>query len=115
MNIYVGNLAPEVTEQDLENAFGEFGKIKSVKVIKDMFTQQSKGFGFVEMESTNEANQAIQKLNTAELKGKRITVNEARPPKNNRSGGGFGGGSRGSGGSSRGGGYGSGSGGRKRF
>ena len=88
MNIYVWNLSPEVTEADLETAFGEFGKTTSVKVIKDMFTQKSKGFGFVEMASKIEGEAAIKKLSTSELKGKRIVVNEARPTKNKRGGGG---------------------------
>ena len=93
MNIYVGNLSPGVTDSDLEKAFSEFGKVNSVKIIKDIFTQESRGFGFVEMPSNTEAQAAIEKLNTFELKGKRIIVNEARPPKKkrggpNRSGGG---------------------------
>ena len=97
MNIYVGNLSPGVTDSDLEKAFSEFGKVNSVKIIKDIFTQESRGFGFVEMPSNTEAQAAIEKLNTFELKGKRIIVNEARPPKKKRGGpnrGGGGGGRR---------------------
>ncbi|MBN1300477.1 MAG: RNA-binding protein [Melioribacteraceae bacterium] len=84
MNIYIGNLSPEVSETDLQTAFEKYGKVKSVKVIKDMFTQQSKGFGFIEMLNNAEAQNAIKELNTSEIKGKRIIVNEARPQRNNR-------------------------------
>ncbi|OGU54371.1 MAG: RNA-binding protein, partial [Ignavibacteria bacterium RBG_13_36_8] len=75
MNIYVGNLAPTVNEKDLENEFAKHGQVSSAKIIRDMFTQQSKGFGFVEMPSTAEAQAAIKELNTYELQGKRIIVN----------------------------------------
>jgi len=87
MNIFVGNLSPDVNENDLENAFGKYGKIRSIKLIKDMFTQASKGFGFVEMASKLEGEAAIKELNTSELKGKPIIVNEARPQRNKRGGG----------------------------
>jgi RNA recognition motif-containing protein len=87
MKIFVGNLAPEVTDADLEQAFGEYGKVRSTKVIRDMFTQVSKGFAFVEMQSKVEGEAAIEKLNTEDLKGKRIIVNEARPERNKRGGG----------------------------
>ena len=87
MNIFVGNLSTEVTENDLEEAFGKYGKLRSVKVIKDMFSQKSKGFGFVEMASKLEGEAAIKELNTSELKGKPIIVNEARPQRNRRGGG----------------------------
>ena len=79
MKIFVGNLAREVNESDLEEAFGEFGKVKETKVIRDIFSQESKGFGFVEMLSQTEANAAIEKLNVTDLKGKVIQVNKARP------------------------------------
>ncbi|MBU1099618.1 MAG: RNA-binding protein [Bacteroidetes bacterium] len=79
MNIYVGNLTPEVSDSDLEEAFTPFGKVKEAKVVRDMFTQESKGFGFVEMFSQNEGNAAIEQLNVTELKGKVIIVNKARP------------------------------------
>jgi RNA recognition motif-containing protein len=79
MNIYVGNLASDVTEEDLTALFSEFGQVREAKVIKDMFSQESRGFGFVEMPATAEAQKAIEELNTKELKGKAITVNEARP------------------------------------
>jgi RNA recognition motif-containing protein len=84
MNIYVGNLSPEVTEEDLKKAFGQYGKIKSVKVIKDIFTQKCKGFGFLEMPSKAEGETAINELNTSELKGKRIIVNQTRPKRDRR-------------------------------
>ncbi len=79
MNIYVGNLSLDVSDELLLNTFSKFGKVTSATVIRDMFTQQSKGFGFVEMPSKTEAEEAIQKLNTEELNGKRIVVNVARP------------------------------------
>jgi RNA recognition motif-containing protein len=95
MNIYVGNLASDVTEEDLTTLFSEFGQVKEAKVIKDMFSQESRGFGFVEMPATAEAQKAIEELNTKELKGKAITVNEARPRRERgRRGGGGGGGGR---------------------
>lgn len=92
MNIFVGNLSKEVTDDDLQSLFSEFGTVRSVKVIKDMFSGESKGFGFVEMPGQAEAQKAISELNTRDLKGKKITVNEARPRSDNRRGGGGGGG-----------------------
>jgi RNA recognition motif-containing protein len=86
MNIFVGNLSPEVSDQELEDAFAKHGKVKSAKVIRDMFSRQSKGFGFVEMMDNAEANAAMKELNTAPLKGKAIVVNEARPQKDKRGG-----------------------------
>jgi RNA recognition motif-containing protein len=88
MNIYVGNLSQQATEEDLREAFGTFGNVKSVNIIKDKFSGVSKGFGFVEMEAKTEANAAMQELNGSELKGTRIIVNEARPKSDNRRGGG---------------------------
>jgi RNA recognition motif-containing protein len=79
MNIYVGNLSYEVTEEDLRLAFEPFGQVESVNVIKDKYTGQSKGFGFVEMPSKTEAQSAIDGLNDTELKGRTLNVNEARP------------------------------------
>ena len=87
MNIYVGNLAPDLSDQELEDAFAKYGKVKTSKVIRDMFSHESKGFGFVEMLDNREANQAMQELNTSELKGKIIIVNEARPQRDKRRGG----------------------------
>ena len=99
MNIFVGNLTNEVTEEDLTNLFSEFGQVKEVKVIRDMFTQQTKGFGFVEMPGLAEAQKAINGLNTKEFKGKKLVVNEARPKTDNRKRFTGGGGGRSSGGS----------------
>lgn len=85
MNIYVGNLSSEVTDTDLENIFSNYGKVSSVKIIRDMFTQESKGFGFIEMNNRSEAEKAIEQLNTYEIKGKKIVVNEARPRRDRKS------------------------------
>lgn len=71
MNIYVGNLAPNVQEADLNNLFSQHGKVHSVKIIQDMFTKISKGFGFVEMLVKEEAQKALDVLNSFELKGKK--------------------------------------------
>jgi RNA recognition motif-containing protein len=103
MNIYVGNLSPEVNEEDLNTLFSEYGKVSSTKVIRDMFSQDSRGFGFVEMPSQAEGQKAIDGLNTNELKGKKIVVNEARPRRDSRGGrrGGGGGRDRGRGGQRR--------------
>ena len=79
MNIYVGNLAQNVQEEDLNTLFSQHGTVHSVKIIQDMFTKISKGFGFVEMLVKEEAQKALDVLNTFELKGKRLVVNEARP------------------------------------
>ncbi len=100
MNIYVGNLSKDVTDEDLQNMFSEFGNVRSVKIIKDLFSGESKGFGFIEMPGISEAQKAINELNTKELKGKKIVVNEARP-RNDRRGGGSRGGNRGGGGGRR--------------
>jgi cold-inducible RNA-binding protein len=94
MNIYVGNLSREVTEDDLRQAFEGFGQITSVNIIKDKFSGQSRGFGFVEMPGRAEAQAAIAGLNGKELKGRTLSVNEARPQSERREGG-SGGGSRG--------------------
>jgi RNA recognition motif-containing protein len=101
MNIYVGNLDRGVTEEDLKQAFEAFGEVSSAKIIKDNFTGQSKGFGFVEMPTLNEAQAAISGLNDKEFKSRTMKVNEARPRTDDRRGGGgrpgrggFGGGRR---------------------
>jgi RNA recognition motif-containing protein len=99
LNIYVGNLSYEVNEEDLRQAFQAFGQITTVSVIKDKFTGQSKGFGFVEMPAQAEAQAAIAGLNGKELKGRTLNINEARP----RTEGGRGGGGGGGGGGRRGG------------
>ncbi len=108
MNIFVGNLSKDITDDELTTLFAEFGYVKSAKVIKDMFSQESKGFGFVDMPGLSEAQKAIDALNTKEYKGKKLTVGEARSRGGNerRGGGGrnnqrSGGGSGGSGGGSR--------------
>jgi RNA recognition motif-containing protein len=116
MNIYVGNLAKDVTDEELQNLFAEYGYIKSAKIIRDLFSGESKGFGFVEMPGVAEAQKAIDTLNTKDLKGKKIVVNEARPKtENNRRGGGGGGGRGGSGGGSNRGSGGSGGGSRRSW
>lgn len=92
MNIFVGNLAKEVTELDLQTLFAECGNVSSVKLIKDLFSGESKGFAFIEMPANAEAQKAIKELNTRELKGKKIVVNEARPREDNRRRGGHRGG-----------------------
>ena len=84
MNIYVGNLSYEVTEADLKEAFEGFGQIESVRIIKDKFSGQSKGFGFVEMPDDAAAQSAISGLNDQELKGRTVKVNAARPRTENR-------------------------------
>jgi cold-inducible RNA-binding protein len=112
MKIYAGNLSSEVTEEDLRLALEQFGQVESATIIKDKRSGQSKGFGFVEMASKAEGQSAIDGLNGKELKGKTLSVNEARPRTENRrgSGGGYGGGKRGQGGGK--GGYGGGRGGQ---
>ncbi len=92
MNIYCGNLAYAVTEDDLRTAFGEFGEVTSVNVITDKFSGQSKGFGFVEMADNSEADAAIKGLNDTALGGRNLRVNQAKPREERpqRSGGGGG-------------------------
>ena len=84
MNIYVGNLSSEVTEEDLRQACEAFGNVTSVKIITDKFTGESRGFGFVEMPSNAEAQSVISDLNGKELKGQALKVNEAKPRPDNR-------------------------------
>ncbi|WP_319406837.1 RNA-binding protein [uncultured Desulfosarcina sp.] len=96
MNIYVGNLSFDVTEDDLRSAFEVFGKIDAVNIIKDRDSGRPKGFGFVEMASGEEAKKAIEALNGKEFKGRAMNVNEARPkPEGGRGGGRHGGGGQG--------------------
>ena len=87
MNIYVGNLALNVTEGDLQQLFEAFGNVESVKIMKDRYSGESRGFGFVEMPAGAEAQSAVKGLNGKELKGLMIKVNEARPQKNRSRGG----------------------------
>jgi RNA recognition motif-containing protein len=86
MNIYIGNLSYEVTEEDLKQAFGAFGEVESVNIIKDKYSGRSKGFGFVEMPAKDEAQSAINKLSDTDLKGRTLKVNEARPRSESRGG-----------------------------
>jgi RNA recognition motif-containing protein len=97
MNIFIGNLSKDVTEDDLQDLFSEYGTVRNVKVIKDLFSGESKGFGFLEMPGQAEAQKAMSELNTRELKGKKIAVNEARPRNDRRRSGGGRGGNRGGG------------------
>jgi len=87
MNMYIGNLSYDVSEEDLKNLFSEYGTVESVKIITDVFSQQSKGFGFVEMPDNSEAEKAIAALHTSELKGRHIKVDEAKPRAKRNSGG----------------------------
>jgi len=88
MNLYVGNLPYRLTEDQLKSAFEEFGEVASCTIIKDKVTGQSKGFGFLEMPRSEEAESAINNLNGRDFQGRKLNVNEARP----REGGGGGGG-----------------------
>ena len=87
MNIFVGNLPSNVKEEELRTLFSQHGKVESVKIIRDMFTQTSKGFGFIEMPGKAEAQKALTELNTYEFNGKKLTFNEARPQRERRGGG----------------------------
>lgn len=95
--IYVGNLSFQTDESKLEGLFAPFGAIKSVAIIRDRFSGESRGFGFVEMENDDEAATAIERLNSTEYEGRNLTVNEARPPQPKTGGGGFRGGREGGG------------------
>jgi RNA recognition motif-containing protein len=113
VNIYVGNLSREVTEDELRKAFEAFGQVTSVNIIKDRYSGESRGFGFVEMTTKTEAQAAINGLNGTSLKERTLSVSEARPRAEGGrrpfGGGGFGGGGRG------GGRFGGGGGGRRRY
>ncbi len=118
MNLYVGNLLFDVTEAELKELFSPFGEVTEVRLIMDKFSGKTKGFGFIEMPSKEEAEKAIAELNGKDLRGRAMTVNEAKP-KTDRGGRGGGGGRGGYGGGGRGGyggggrgGYGGGGGGR---
>lgn len=96
MNIYVGNLSLDVSNHDLQKAFEAYGQVTSATVIRDKYSGEAKGFGFVEMPTKKEALSAISGLNGTELMGQAIRVSEARPRRDYRRGGGRpGGGSRG--------------------
>ena len=96
MNIYVGNLSRDLNEGELREAFAAFGDVASAAIIKDKFSGETRGFGFVEMPNKDEADKAIAALNGKDLKGRTMTVNEARPrtDKPRTGGGGSGGGKR---------------------
>lgn len=94
MNIYVGNLSYEVTDEDLREAFAAFGEVSSARVIRDRYSGRSRGFGFVEMPTDAEAQAAIQELNGKDLKGRALNVNKARPRTERRGGAGGRGGRR---------------------
>jgi RNA recognition motif-containing protein len=89
-NIYVGNLSYTATDDDVREAFEQYGAVDKVSVVKDRETGRSRGFAFVEMPDGNEAKEAIEKVNLAEIAGRKVTVNEAKP-REDRGGGGGGG------------------------
>ena len=93
-NIYAGNISFQTTEQDLDAAFSAYGQVDRVQIVKDRESGQSRGFAFVEMSNNADADKAMAALNGAELSGRTLTVNEARPrePRPGGGGGGFGGG-----------------------
>ena len=109
MKLYVGNLSYDVTDAELREAFAAYGRVASADVVKDRYSGQSKGFGFVEMPTKEEAESAMQALNGTALRGRNINVNEARPRADgagggggrDRRGGGGGGGGGGRGGQGR--------------
>lgn len=79
MNIYVGSLSYDVTEDEIRDVFSPYGEISSISIITDKYSGKSKGFGFVEMPKQEEAEEAIKCLDESEMKGRNIKVNEARP------------------------------------
>ena len=79
MNVYVGNLSYDLSEEDLKTAFEEYGEVTSAKIVSDRYSGRSKGFGFIEMSSDDEAKAAIEGLSGKELAGRAIVVYEARP------------------------------------
>ena len=110
MNIYVGNLSWQMTDEDLRTLFEQYGSVTSAKIVKDKVSGRSKGFGFVEMPEDTEAQNALSSLYDSEVLGRKIIVNEAQPKPQNGGGGGggfkkrsFGGGSGGGGGYKKGG------------
>jgi len=110
MNIYVGNLSWQMTDEDLRTLFEQYGSVTSAKIVKDKVSGRSKGFGFVEMPEDGEAQNALSSLYESEVLGRKIIVNEAQPkPQGGGNGGGgfkkrsFGGGSGGGGGYKKGG------------
>jgi cold-inducible RNA-binding protein len=99
--MYVGNIAFDATEEDLRNLFSEYGQIESLRIMKDQFTDRSKGFGFIEMADEKDARKAIATLNGKDFKGRSLTVAEARPQQKrqgfNKRSSGYGGGGTGRG------------------
>ena len=79
MNLYVGNLSYEMSEENLRTQFAEYGEVQSAKIITDKFTGHSRGFGFVEMNSDDEGKKAMEELNGKDFEGRQLVVNEARP------------------------------------
>lgn len=100
--LYVGNISYQTTEDDLNTLFSQAGNIESVKIINDQYSGRSKGFGFVEFSTQEEADKAVSMFNGYALGERKLIVNEARPQAPKRSGGGFGGGGGGGGGGGRG-------------
>jgi RNA recognition motif-containing protein len=99
MDIYVGNLPYDVTDSDLQKLFEKYGSVESARVVMDRDTGRAKGFGFVEMKDSGEAEKAIAATNGTEMNGRALRVNESQPkPRDSRGGGGGGGGSYGGGG-----------------
>ncbi len=88
MNIYVGNLPNDATDDDLRKAFEAFGQVSTASIIKDKFSGESRGFGFVEMPDKTQAQAAIEGLNGSSLKNRALKVNEARQREDDRRGGG---------------------------
>ena len=86
MNIYVGNLHFDLSEEELRQAFEEYGEVSSVKIITDKFSGRSRGFGFVEMVNDDEASEAIDRINGSDLKGRKVNVNQAREKENSSAG-----------------------------
>ena len=112
-NIFVGNLSYQTTQEDLQQAFSQYGGVERVNIVTDRDSGQHRGFAFVEMTERRDAETAIAQLNGAEMNGRALNVNEARPKVERGGGGGGGGGGRDRGG--RGGGHGGGGGGRNRY
>ena len=79
MNLYVGNLSYDMSEENLRTEFAEYGEVQSAKIITDKFTGRSRGFGFVEMNSDDEGKKAMEELNGKDIDGRELVVNEARP------------------------------------
>ena len=101
MNIYVGNIAFDASEDEVRGLFASYGEVTNVNLLKDKFTGQPRGFGFVDMALDAEAQKAIHELNGRELRGRKLTVNQARPREERAPGGGGGFGRNSGGASSR--------------